>query len=72
MVRVQEAPGERVVQVVEAVKAGELRVGWEICSGVEVVLVRVMVCWVEVGPGTLLKMRAAGFMARPGRRWRCR
>ena len=30
------------------------------------VLVRVMVCWVAVGPGTLLKMRAVGLRARPG------
>jgi hypothetical protein len=30
------------------------------------VLVRVMVCCVEVGPGTLLKMSAAGLSERPG------
>jgi hypothetical protein len=41
-------------------------VGIAICRVAEPVLVRVMVCWVAVGPGTLLKMRAVGFRARPG------
>ncbi len=35
-------------------------------SVAELVLVRVMVCCVAVGPGTLLKMRAVGLKARPG------
>ena len=40
--------------------------GVAIWSGVVPVLVRVMVCVVAVGLGTLLKMRAVGLSARPG------
>jgi hypothetical protein len=64
--RVQEVEGARLEQVEVAVNAGELRVGVAICSRVELVLVRVMVCWVAVGPGRLLKMRVVGLRARPG------
>src|SRR3984885_7185385 len=63
---VQVAAGARVVQFVVLLKLGVAVVGVAIWRVAELVLVRVMVCWVEVGPGTLLKMRAVGFRARPG------
>ena len=65
-VMVQVAAGARVVQVVVEVKLGVVLVGVAIWRVAEPVLVRVMVCWVAVGPGTLLKMRAVGLRARPG------
>src|SRR5438046_1802882 len=63
---VQVALGARVAQVVVEAKLGVVLVGVAICRVAELVLVRVMVCLVEVGPGTLLKMRAVGLRARPG------
>src|SRR3984885_10288076 len=63
---VQVAAGARVVQFVVLLKLGVAVVGVAIWRVAELVLVRVMVCWVEVGPGALLKMRAVGFRARPG------
>ncbi len=65
-VMLQVAAGARVVQFVVEVKFGVAVVGVAIWRLAELVLVRVMVCWVEVGPGTLLKMRAVGLRARPG------
>src|SRR6266849_10131829 len=59
---VQVAVGARVVQA----ELGVVLVGGAIWRVAEPVLVRVMVCWVAVGPGTLLKMRAVGLRARPG------
>ena len=65
-VMLQVAAGARAVQLVVEVKFGVAVVGVAIWRVAELVLVRVMVCWVEVGPGTLLKMRAVGLRARPG------
>src|SRR5271155_4529193 len=63
---VQVAAGASVVQFVVETKKGVALVGGAICRVAEPVLVRVMVCCVAVGPGTLLKMRAVGLRARPG------
>src|SRR5271170_7962689 len=63
---VQVAAGASVVQFVVETKKGVALVGGAICRVAEPVLVRVMVCCVEVEPGTLLKMRAVGLRARPG------
>src|SRR5258707_5313506 len=63
---VQVAVGARVAQVVVEAKLGVVVVGVAIWRAAELVLVRVMVCCVAVGPGTLLKMRAVGLRARPG------
>src|SRR5271168_2948877 len=63
---VQVAAGASVVQVVVGWKLGVAVVGVAIWRVAEPVLVRVMVCCAEVGPGTLLKMRAVGLRARPG------
>src|SRR6266851_992642 len=63
---VQVAVGARVVQAVVETKLGVVLVGGAIWRVAEPVLVRVMVCWVAVGPGTLLKMRVVGLRARPG------
>lgn len=65
-VMVQVAAEARVVQVVVEAKLDVVLVGVPICRVAAPVLVRVMVCWVELGPGTLAKMRAAGLRARPG------
>src|SRR5712675_2418351 len=65
-VRGQVAAGVRVVQVVEEAKLGVVLVGFAIWRVADPVLVRVMVCWVAVGPGTLWEMGAAGVRARPG------
>ena len=62
---VQVAAGARVVQVVVEVKLGVALVGVAIWRVAEPVLVRVIVCWVAVGPGTLLKIKAAGLRVRP-------
>src|ERR1700736_2322807 len=63
---VQEAAGGSVVQLVVGAKFAVVFVGVAIWRVAEPVLVRVMVCCVAVGPGTLLKMRAVGLRARPG------
>src|ERR1700677_1991879 len=63
---VHMAVGARMVQVVVGAKFCVPVVGVAICRGAEPVLVRVMVCGVEVGPGTLLKVRAVGLRERPG------
>src|SRR6202789_1311607 len=65
-VMVQVAAGARVVQVVAGAKFSVAVVGVAICRVEAPVLVRVMVCWVEVGPGMLLKVRAVGLRATPG------
>ena len=65
-VTVQVFAGARVEQLVVAEKLGVEVVGvpiWRVCVPV---LVRVMVWWVEVGPGTFWKMRALGVRERPG------
>jgi len=64
-VMVQVAAGARVVQLVVGRKAGLALVGGAIWRVAVPVLVRVMVCWVAVGPGTLAKLRAVGLRARP-------
>jgi len=66
MVIVHEAVGARVVQLVVGVKFAVAVVGVAIWRVAELVLVKVMVCCVAVGPGTLLKVRAVGLRARPG------
>ena len=65
MVMVQVAAGLSVVQLVVGRKAGLVLVGVAIWRAVVPVLVRVMVCWVAVGPGMLAKLRAVGLRARP-------
>jgi hypothetical protein len=65
-VMVQVVAGARVVQVVVGTKFCVAFVGEAIWRVAEPVLVRVMVCWVEVAPGTLLKVRAVGLRERPG------
>ena len=65
-VMLQVAVGARVVQLVVELKVGVAVVGVAIWRVAELVLVRVMVCWVEVVPGTLLKMSEVGLKARPG------
>ena len=66
---VQEAPGARVAQAVEDWNDAEEAVGVPIWSGKELVLVRVMGWLVEVGPGTLLKVRLRGRLRGRGRGW---
>ena len=66
MVMVQVEVGARVLQLVVGMKFEIVTVGVSICSGVVPLLVRVMVCVMAVGPGTLLKMRAVGLSAMPG------
>src|ERR1700691_5978967 len=63
---VHMAVGARMVQVVVGAKFCVPVVGVAICRVAVPVLFRVMVCCVEVGPGTLLKVRAVGPRARPG------
>src|SRR5271170_1681536 len=65
-VMVLVAAGASVVQLVVEEKFLVVFVGAVIWRVAELVLVRVMVCWVAVGPGTLLKTRTAGLRARPG------
>src|SRR5437879_5127569 len=62
----QEALGAREAQGGVEAKVGVVLVGVVSCRVAEAVLVRVMVCLVEVGAGTVLKMRAVGLRARPG------
>ena len=63
---VQVADGARVAQVVAGVKMAVVVERMPTWSGEGLVLVRVMVWRVEVGPGTFWKVRAVGERARPG------
>ena len=63
---VQVALGARVAQVVVGTKLELVAMGVAIWSGVEEVLVRVMVWRVALGPGRLLKLSAVGLRLRPG------
>ena len=64
-VMVQVAEGVRVLQVVLEEKLGVALLGVAIWRVAELVLVRVMVCCVAIGPGTFEKVRAAGVRERP-------
>ena len=61
----QVAPGARVVQFELDANCGVLAVGVPIWRVMAPVFERVMVCWVAVVPGRLLKMREVGLSARP-------